>query len=236
MAVTQQPLRIGSHTIQIPTLARIAESRKALVESRAWIQAELIVVTLLVQVGIWNLGPTRSAAVKFGIAWIILTTLLDGITQKEMGLSWKASKQAYWLAYPALFLIALVWVVGVLCGTQDQFSHQPGTILNHKFGYILGAVAQQLLMQSYVFVRLQKLWPQAAVKYTAASFSLSHLPNPVLIVLCWGVGWVTATQFKKYRCVWALGIAHGVIGAAMAEYLPSWVMRVGKGLLTLGSR
>lgn len=222
-------LRRSTYKLKLGRLTpkRIAEARKAFTESRAWIITELVVVTLLVQIGLWNLGQVRKNVIIFGALWCVLTTILDGTSRKDMGLSWKNSKDMYWLIYPTLFIAVFVWVVGVICGTQDQFVHQSGTILNTKFGYILGAVIQQLLMQSYVFVRLHQLWPKTAIKHTATMFSLSHVPNPVLMILCWLLGWATTHIFKKHRCVWVLCVTHGLIGATMAEYLPAWVMRVG---------
>lgn len=69
----------------------------------------------------------------------------------------------------------------------------------------------------------------------AALFTAAHIPNPVLmpLVLVWGL--VACTVFMRHRNVYALGIAHAVLGITIAITVPSTAdhnMRVGLGYLT----
>jgi hypothetical protein len=63
-------------------------------------------------------------------------------------------------------------------------------------------------------------------------FALAHVPNPVLtpITLVWGIA--ACFLFLRYRNIYALGIAHGILGLCVAVIVPEPLqhhMRVGIG-------
>ena len=191
---------------------------------------ELVVVSILVQAGLWINGTTRGKIILLGMVWLALTTLWDKTSPKEMGLSFKNFRENLWLIEPVAIALSLIWLTGLLTGSARQ-TKVPGVFLEHKFGYVLGAFFQQFVMQSYVFTRLQKLTPEKATWITAIFFSLSHVPNPALMVIALVGGWASNRIFAVQRSLPALGLAHGVIGAAMAEFLPGWLMLAGGGFL-----
>jgi hypothetical protein len=95
---------------------------------------------------------------------------------------------------------------------------------------------QQFLLQSYFLLRLLRLLPGkvAPVIIAAGIFSLAHLPNPILtpITLIWGV--IACVLFLRYRNIYAIGIAHGIMGLCIAVTVPNSLhhhMRVGLGYL-----
>ena len=59
--------------------------------------------------------------------------------------------------------------------------HGPTPLLSHVWGYLVWAVMQQFLLQSYFLLRLLGLLPGKAAPIVAAAgmFSLAHLPNPI---------------------------------------------------------
>jgi hypothetical protein len=93
---------------------------------------------------------------------------------------------------------------------------------------------QQFLLQIYFLVRLMRLLPGkvAAVMAAAGMFSLAHLPNPVLtpVTMVWGI--VACILFLRYRNIYTLGVAHGILGICVATIVPDSIqhhMRVGIG-------
>jgi hypothetical protein len=93
---------------------------------------------------------------------------------------------------------------------------------------------QQFLLQIYFLLRLLRLLPGKVAPLIAAAglFSLAHLPNPVLtpITLLWGIA--ACMLFLRYRNIYALGIAHGILGLCVAVIVPESIqhhMRVGIG-------
>jgi hypothetical protein len=103
-------------------------------------------------------------------------------------------------------------------------------------GYIVWSIMQQFILQSYFLLRLLRLLPGKAAPVIVASviFSLAHLPNPILapITLVWGL--IACVLFLRYRNIYALGIAHGIMGLCIAVTVPNSLhrhMRVGLGYL-----
>jgi hypothetical protein len=100
---------------------------------------------------------------------------------------------------------------------------------------------QQFLLQSYFLLRLLRLLPGKVIPVLIAAgiFSLAHLPNPILtpITLLWGI--VACALFLRYRNIYALGVAHGIMGLCVAVTVPNSLhhhMRVGLGYLRYHQR
>jgi membrane protease YdiL (CAAX protease family) len=74
----------------------------------------------------------------------------------------------------------------------------------------------------------------AAITLAGALFAAAHLPNLVLTVatLVWGI--VSCALFRRYRNLWMLGLAQGLLGLCIAICVPDSLihhMRVGLGFL-----
>jgi hypothetical protein len=135
------------------------------------------------------------------------------------------------LAAAVLFVAAEVGTLHGLFGTPHRFVHAGM--------YLTWALIQQWIQQSFFFVRLERLLHRGVLaSFTAAAmFGLAHLPNPVLAPLTFFGGWLLSELYRRYRCVLPLGIAHGLVGLAIALSVPDQInhhMRVGLGYLTYG--
>ena len=104
---------------------------------------------------------------------------------------------------------------------------------SHSFGYSIWAVFQQFILQSYFYIRLEKLISaRAAVILSAGLFCLVHVPNPVLVGVCLVAGWMACEIFRRNRNIYALGVAHAILGLTIAITVPDDIqrhMRVGIG-------
>ena len=93
------------------------------------------------------------------------------------------------------------------------------------------ALFQEFLTQSFMFVRLEAVLRSPwAVICTALLFSLAHLPNPLLTPATLVAGLVFSSVFQRYRNLYAVGLAHALLGLALAVSLPESAihhMRVG---------
>ncbi len=102
--------------------------------------------------------------------------------------------------------------------------------------YIFWALVQQFILQDFFLVRLLRILPTrtAAILVAALLFGVAHVPNLLLMIatLAWGL--VACTLFLRYRNLYTLGLAHGVLGLCLAIAIPDTVhhqMRVGLGYL-----
>jgi membrane protease YdiL (CAAX protease family) len=106
----------------------------------------------------------------------------------------------------------------------------------HISGYVLWTIYQQFLLQDYFVDRLLRLVSSesAAVMLGGTLFAAAHLPNLVLMAatLVWGI--VSCALFRRYRNLWALGLAQGLLGLCVAVCVPDALhhhLRVGLGYL-----
>jgi membrane protease YdiL (CAAX protease family) len=95
---------------------------------------------------------------------------------------------------------------------------------------------QQFILQIYVLLRLLRLGMNRtpAVVLAAILFAAAHIPNPILIALTLIWGAISCLLFLRYRNLYTLALAHGILGMCLAVTVPNHInhhMRVGLGYL-----
>jgi membrane protease YdiL (CAAX protease family) len=95
---------------------------------------------------------------------------------------------------------------------------------------------QQFILQVYVLLRFLRLGMRRtpAVALAAVLFAIAHIPNPVLVSLTLVWGTISCLLFLRYRNLYALALAHGILGMCLAVTVPNHIhhhMRVGLGYL-----
>jgi hypothetical protein len=148
-----------------------------------------------------------------------------------------------WILPAAIALAALSIFVAAKIGTLHSLYKAD---FRHVAGYLLWTTYQQFLLQDYFMPRVLHLLSSevvsikgvssetAAVALTAVLFSLAHLPNLVLTAatLAWGA--VSCMLFRRYRNLYALGLAQCLLGLCFAVCVPDTLshhLRVGLGYL-----
>jgi Type II CAAX prenyl endopeptidase Rce1-like len=197
---------------------------------------ELSVGYGLILAALWTPRPWQFLCDWAALAWVLVATVrsFDGWT--VMGLRGHGFMRSLWVAGVALVLAA----GSVALSARLHTLHAPGEPLlfvRRFWMYAVWAVLQQFLLLDFFLLRLLRLTPgkTAAVLATVGLFTVAHIPNPVLmpLVMLWGA--VACAVFLRYRNVYALGLAHAVLGICVAITVPSTAdhnMRVGLGYLT----
>jgi membrane protease YdiL (CAAX protease family) len=201
--------------------------------TRDW--AELWVGYGLILVVVWTPNPWQRAFYWSAVAFIAVTAWLRRRETQPNGLGLRGLIPSLWivpLAVAALF-------AGIAVARHLDTLHPlygPLPVVAHILAYAVWALVQQFILQVYVLLRLLRLemrrWP--AVALAAVLFSIAHIPNPVLvpITLAWGAA--TSLFYLRYRNLYALALAHGILGMGLAVCVPNPVhhhMRVGLGYL-----
>ena len=78
-----------------------------------------------------------------------------------------------------------------------------------------------------------------AIALAAVLFAAAHIPNPLLVALTLIWGAISCTLFLRYRNLYALALAHGILGMTLAVTVPNPIarhMRVGLGYLEYQAR
>jgi hypothetical protein len=194
---------------------------------------ELAVGYALILATIWTVNPWQRLSYWVAMAWIVVTTWTQRDRWTALGLGFTGLLRSLWVVATAAIFAGLAIYVADRTHTLHRL-HGPRSLLSHVWGYLLWAVMQQFLLQIYFLLRLLRLLPGKWMPVVAAAalFSLAHLPNPVLtpITLVWGIA--ACVLFLRYRNIYALGIAHGILGLCVAVIVPESMqhhMRVGIG-------
>jgi membrane protease YdiL (CAAX protease family) len=159
-------------------------------------------------------------------------TLWRGATPETLGLSWRSFLRSLWIIPATITLMTASIYIARSFGTYHPLYQAD---LRHVGGYILWTLYQQFLLQDYFMPRLSRaLSSNAALLATAALFAAAHLPNLWLTVatLVWGI--VSCALFRRYRSLYVLGIAQGMLGLCFAVCIPDAIhhhLRVGLGYL-----
>ncbi|MGB9407277.1 MAG: CPBP family glutamic-type intramembrane protease [Terracidiphilus sp.] len=197
---------------------------------------ELAVAYALILLVIWTPRPWQKLLWWVAAAAIaaFASTSFEGF--QAMGLRRKNFLRSLWIVGLAL----LVAAVAVLLAARLHTLRPPGSLIqfiDKYWAYALWASVQQFLLQCFFLSRLLRLLPRAklAAVVAAAIFAAAHLPNPILmpVTLLWGLA--SCLLFLRYRNLYALAMAHAILGITIAITVPGPVdhnMRVGLGYLT----
>ena len=166
----------------------------------------------------------------------MIVTWLSFDNSREMGLRGPGFHRSLWVAGAALLMAA----AAVLVAARMQTLHAPATavlFVQRYWAYTIWSFLQEFLLLSFFLLRLLRLLPgkNAAVLVTTGLFTIAHLPNPILTVLTLLWGWASCRLFLRYRNLYALAMAHAILGISIAITIPGPVdhnMRVGLGYLT----
>lgn len=193
--------------------------------------AELTIGFAAIMVVLWL--PTHEQ-LRFGpialFGPLALVLLSQRPTLSELGLGWRGFVSSLWILPAAVAAAAAGILLARASGTFHDL-YKPD--FSHVGGYVLWTIYQQFLLQDYFMPRLTRLFnTDAAIAFAAVLFAMAHLPNVVLTIatLVWGA--VSCALFRRYRSLYILGIAQGLLGLCFAVCVPDVYvhhMRVGLG-------
>jgi Type II CAAX prenyl endopeptidase Rce1-like len=196
---------------------------------------ELAVGYCLIMATIWTANPTQRALYWLAFAWIAGTSWARRDQWSSLGMGRKGLVASLWIPGVAILLSALAVFLAWRTGRLHPL-HGNSPLAWHASNYIVWALMQQFILQSYFLLRLLRLLPSKALAVTIATviFAIAHLPNPVLtpMTLLWGA--ISCVLFLRYRNIYSLGLAHGIMGLCVAITVPMAMhrhMRVGLGYL-----
>jgi hypothetical protein len=204
------------------------ERQKDLSSRRSLI--ELASLMVLVETIMWLVpfapNPRLAyAGVALALAlFVAVSGLTDGSSAREIGL--RVDNLFVVLKRTAPFLAVFV-LIAVAIGFEF------GTLrFGKKFYSMLmfvpfWAMAQQYLLLAFIGRRLRAILGDGprSTAVTAALFSLLHLPNPVLTVVCAAGGYIWAREYQRHPNLFANALTHTVASAFLANSLPGWLLK-----------
>ena len=192
--------------------------------------AELIFGYGLILLVLWTPGFPQTVLAPVALLAALAVVLARRPTLDELGLTRRGLAASWWILPAAIVLAIVSLLVARHLGTLHSLYQGD---LQHIAGYILWTLYQQFLLNNYFMPRLTRVLSGPATAVTAAAilFSAAHLPNLPLTAatLLWGV--ISCTLFRRYRNVYALGLAQGLLGLCFAVCVPdAWHHHLKVGL------
>ncbi|MGA8861187.1 MAG: CPBP family intramembrane glutamic endopeptidase, partial [Candidatus Sulfotelmatobacter sp.] len=185
---------------------------------------------------IWTPEHLQRLLSPIALLFTLSVVLARRQSRDELGLGRRGLMPSFWILPAAIALAALSTFVAAKIGTLHPLYKAD---FAHISGYVLWTIYQQFLLQDYFMDRLLRLVSNeaAAVSLAGTLFAAAHLPNLVLTAatLVWGI--VSCALFRRYRNLWALGLAQGLLGLCFAICVPDALhhhLRVGLGYLRYG--
>lgn len=197
--------------------------------------SEMAVAYGLIQVTIWTAPPQQRILFWIAAAWFFASAVLAKLRGQPLGFKRPPMRMTITVVALTIVIVVLMGAIAAALGTLHGLFGVRAPLW-HAWGYLLWSVVQQYIQQSFFFVRIEKLISNGvfASFLTALLFSLAHLPSPVLTGVTFAGGWILSELFRRYRSLYPLAFAHGVIGLAIAVSVPDSIhhhMRVGLGYL-----
>jgi membrane protease YdiL (CAAX protease family) len=195
--------------------------------------AELIFGYGLILFALWMPDFPQRTLAPIAIAATLAITLSRRLTIDELGLGTRGLAPSLWILPAALAFAAVSIFIAKKGGTLHPLYQ--GDAL-HISGYVLWTIYQQFLLNDCFMPRLTRLLNSeaAAISISALLFAAAHLPNLPLAAgtLLWGA--ISCLLFRRYRNLYALGLAQGLLGLCFAICIPDAMhhhLRVGLGYL-----
>jgi membrane protease YdiL (CAAX protease family) len=168
-----------------------------------------------------SLGHSLLIAVVVGaVAWFTLRRN----SRVELGLVWSSAESATWIIAIGGLVALAIPAAAILSGHSVPANPYWPT-LRTLWPYVIWAFAQQFLLQSFFYLRLESLLaPRWALVVSTLLFTVAHLPNLALTTMTF-VGALFFTEtFRRYRSIYPLGIVHALLGTAIAYSFPDSLM------------
>jgi hypothetical protein len=97
----------------------------------------------------------------------------------------------------------------------------PGNAVVELAYYFAWALAQQYALQSVILLRLEDAGLRGRAPLAAAAlFSLTHAPNPGLLILTFLGGLLWCSTFRRNPNIVAVALSHAILAVVVASTLP----------------
>jgi hypothetical protein len=182
---------------------------------------------------IWCLRAYAPWLVLVLFAYVVVSHRVRNESAPLLGLGLANLRQSARLLTPYLLaIIATIFSVGMLLHSFRNITLRYGLF---RLGlYLAWGLFQQYLLNGYFARRIEAALPHAhpvtIALVTSVIFTAVHLPNTVLMLVTFAAGFTSVLVFLRFRTIYFLGIAHGIIGFLMIYCLP-YSMRIGPALV-----
>ncbi len=202
---------------------------------RPFVWAQIVIVFVLVVFVLWApTGDMRNRWAVITMTIFLVLVLIDRPSLQRLGLRLPKTFGAslvLGISFATIILSAALvhWAGGEIPANQTW------PALQSVWGYVIWALIQEFMLQSFFFNRFEELYGGSAAVWIAATlFAAAHLPSPILTTATLIGALFFCEMFRRYRSIYPLGVAHAMLGLSIFLITPDSLlhhMRVGIGYL-----
>jgi membrane protease YdiL (CAAX protease family) len=192
---------------------------------KSWlIGIEILIVFGLLEAVMWTPRSVFHSCLIVLEVVVVLWLGLQGYSRSELGLVWPSPKATLWILLIGTTSAVVIPLLALEMGNPIP-ANADWPRFQNLWPYVIWAFAQQFLLQSFFFVRVESLMgSRLAVIASTLLFTVAHLPNVPLTAMTF-VGALFFTElFRRYRSIYPLGLIHAMLGIAIAYSFPNSLM------------
>lgn len=202
---------------------------------RHFVWGQIIIVFLILEFALW--APTRDIRnhwAAIAAITILVLVLTDRPSLQRLGLRLPITFEAS-LVLGVSFAAAVLMVLFVKWSGGQIPASQTWPSVQSVSGYLIWALLQEFILQSFFFNRCEELYGSSAAVWIASTlFAAAHLPSPILTTATLVGALFFCELYRRYRSIYFLGVIHAILGLTVAVVTPDSLlhhMRVGLGYL-----
>jgi membrane protease YdiL (CAAX protease family) len=207
---------------------------------RYYVWVQIVIIFLFLELAIW--ARTRTLRNRWALIaaiaiflFVLVDALIDRASLKRLGLGLPNPLGAVVVLGAGVTAAFFVLILAHSAGAQIPADPTWFPNLRSTWGYVLWALLQEFILQSFFFNRCEELYGGPPAVWMAATlFAVAHLPNPVLTIATLIGALFFCEMFRRYRSIYPLAIVHAMLGVTIALVTPDSMlhhMRVGIGYL-----
>ncbi len=198
-----------------------------------WLQ--IIAVFLFLELALWSDDRSlRNRWALTAIITILALVLADRPSLQRLGLRPPKTLGASIVLGIGFAAVILMFVL-VDMAEGPIPANPTWPTLQSVWGYVIWALIQEFILQSFFFNRFEELCGSANAVWIAATlFAAVHLPSPILTTATLIGALLFCEMFRRYRSIYPIGIIHAMLGLTIFLVTPDSLlqhMRVGSGYL-----
>jgi membrane protease YdiL (CAAX protease family) len=185
---------------------------------------EILLIFLLLELVFWTPRSLAHTLLIIALVGCVLWFGFRGRSSRELGFAWP-SRAGTWSILAIGCAVAAAIPLLVLASGHPVPANPEWPKFKNLWPYVVWALGQQFLLQSYFFLRFESLLgSRSAVLVSTVLFAALHVPNVPLTAMTLLGGLFFTEMFRAYRSLYPLGIAHALMGIAIAYSFPDSLM------------
>jgi membrane protease YdiL (CAAX protease family) len=224
MAVGSKSFPQGTPAAAVASSQDLSVDISSINSRRLTVWGEILLAFVLLELVMWTPRSLAHTVLIVAVVGSVLWLGFRGRSREELGLVWPSQGGTTSILAIGCGVAVAIPMLVILSGHPVP-ANPDWPRFHNIWPYVIWAIGQQFLLQSFFYLRFESLLgARVAIVANTALFAVAHLPNFPLTAMTIFGGLFFTEMFRRYRSLYPLGIAHALLGIAIAYSLPDSLM------------